>query len=52
MMNNLTPFEDDSAAPLARRRVLPEMHDNREGVSPVPSHPLSHTVRWPINMVE
>ena len=32
-------------APLARRRDLPEVRDNGEGVSPAPPLPLSHSVR-------
>jgi hypothetical protein len=32
------------ALPLARRRILPEVRDNQEGVSPVPPLPLSQSV--------
>jgi hypothetical protein len=40
------------ATPLARRRDLPEMCDNREGVSPVPPLPLSHSVGPIINHID
>jgi hypothetical protein len=35
-----------AALSLAHRHNLPEMYDNREGVSPVPPLPLSHSVNW------